>query len=49
MGKSAQYLDGNHVVVAPLPEFGADPLLHSQLEDTVRDLRRTELVQPGPG
>lgn len=47
MGKAAQYLDVNHVVVAPLPDLGVEPLLHGQLEDTVRDLRRAELIQAG--
>lgn len=47
MGKSAQYLDADHVVIAPLPDFGADTLLHGQLEDTVRDLRKAELVKAG--
>lgn len=47
MGKAAQYLDANHMVAASLPDLGAEPLLHGQLEDVVRNLRKTDLIQAG--
>jgi transcriptional regulator with XRE-family HTH domain len=47
MGNIVQYLETNHIVVMPFSDPGPDPLLHGQLEDTVRDLRQAELVHAG--
>ena len=47
MGKADQYLDVDHMVIASVPNIGPEPMLHGQLEDVVRSLRKAELLKAG--
>ena len=47
MGKSVAYSELSAQVEPSLPKVGPEEILHGELENTIRDMRKAELRQSG--